>query len=80
MKDTEMRMKIRTRMEPWTRRWMGIGMRMRLKMWMGMVMEIGMRMMLRMGSALPFLQRWRWRPRRCDCNKEAAAMKLFPPP
>ena len=20
----------------------------------------------------------RWRPRRCDCNKEAAAMKLFP--
>ena len=31
------------------------------------------------GLSLALPAKVRWRPRRCDCNKEAAAMKLFPP-
>ena len=30
------------------------------------------------GLSLALPAKVRWRPRRCDCNKEAAAMKLFP--
>ena len=31
------------------------------------------------GLSLALPAKVRWRPRRCDCNKEAAAMKLCPP-